>query len=102
MRIPKKIFCGVFWKKEIILPLWVLSVLVCSGRLCVESRPLQAMLISFVEFAPDKHTFDNFMELSFLLEYMLGRKVDIVTPEALSPYIGPHILKEVERVAIAA
>lgn len=55
-----------------------------------------------VEFAPDKHTFDNFMEVSFLLEDLLGRKVDIVTPEALSPYIGPYILKEVERVAIAA
>lgn len=50
-----------------------------------------------VEFAPDKHTFDNFMEVSFLLEELLGRKVEVVTPEALSPYIGPHILKEVER-----
>jgi uncharacterized protein len=55
-----------------------------------------------VEFAHDKHTFDNFMELSFLLEDLLGRKVDMVTPEGLSPYIGPHILREVERVAIAA
>ncbi len=55
-----------------------------------------------VEFAPDKHTFDNFMDVSFLLEDLLGRKVDIVTPEALSPHIGPYILKEVERVAIAA
>jgi predicted nucleotidyltransferase len=55
-----------------------------------------------VEFAPNRHTFDNFMDLSFLLEDLLGRKVDMVTPEALSPYIGPYILKEVERVAIAA
>jgi hypothetical protein len=42
------------------------------------------------------------MELTFLLEELLGRKVELVTPEALSPYIGPHILKEVERVPIAA
>lgn len=55
-----------------------------------------------VEFSPSKHTFDNFMDLSFLLEDLLGHKVEIITPEALSPYIGPHILKEVERVAIAA
>lgn len=55
-----------------------------------------------VEFIPAKHTFDNFMDLSFLLEDLLGHKVEIITPEALSPYIGPHILKEVERVAIAA
>lgn len=55
-----------------------------------------------VEFAPEKHTFDNFMEVSFLLEETLGRKVEVVTPEGLSPHIGPHILKEVERVPVAA
>ena len=55
-----------------------------------------------VEFMPEKHTFDNFMEVAFLLEELLGRKVEVVTPEALSPYIGPHILREVERVPIAA
>ena len=55
-----------------------------------------------VEFMPEKHTFDNFMEVAFLLEELLGRKVELITPEALSPYIGPHILREVERVPIAA
>ncbi|MEA2060559.1 MAG: nucleotidyltransferase family protein [Thermodesulfobacteriota bacterium] len=55
-----------------------------------------------VEFAPEKHTFDNFMEVSFLLEETLGRKVEVVTPEGLSPHIGPHILKEVERVPVTA
>lgn len=55
-----------------------------------------------VEFIPEKHTFDNFMEVAFLLEGLLGRKVELVTPEALSPHIGPYILREVERVSIAA
>lgn len=55
-----------------------------------------------VEFTPDKHTFDNFMEVSFLLEELLGRRVEVVTPESLSPHIGPHILKEAEYVAVAA
>jgi predicted nucleotidyltransferase len=55
-----------------------------------------------VEFKPEKHTFDNFMEISFLLEELLGRKVEVVTPEGLSRHIGPHILNEVERVPIAA
>jgi uncharacterized protein len=54
-----------------------------------------------VEFAPEKHTFDNFMEVSFLLEETLGRRVEVVTPEGLSPHIGPHILKEIERVFVA-
>ncbi len=55
-----------------------------------------------VEFIPEKHTFDNFMEVAFLLENILERRVELITAEALSPHIGPHILKEVERVAIAA
>lgn len=55
-----------------------------------------------VEFVPDRHSFDNFMDLSFFLEDLLGRKVELVTPEALSPHIGPHILAEVERVPVAA
>lgn len=49
-----------------------------------------------VEFAPGRKTFDNFMALSFFLEDALGRTVDVVTRESLSPHIGPHILREVE------
>lgn len=49
-----------------------------------------------VEFRPGRKSFDSFMGLSFLLEDILGRKVDLVTPESLSPYIGPKILAEVE------
>ncbi len=55
-----------------------------------------------VEFEPEKKSFDNFMRLSFLLEDLFGRRVDLVTTESLSPYIGPHILSEVEYAPIAA
>jgi len=55
-----------------------------------------------VEFAPGQHSFDNFMDVCFLLEDMLGRKVEVLTPEALSPHLGLHILREVERVPVAA
>ena len=55
-----------------------------------------------VTFRHEEHTFDNFMDVAFLLEEVLGRTVDVVTPEGLSPHIGPHILKEVERVSIVA
>lgn len=54
-----------------------------------------------VEFAPGQKSFDHFMELSFLLEDELGRPVELVTPEALSPHIGPRILSEVEYVSIS-
>jgi hypothetical protein len=49
-----------------------------------------------VEFEADQKTFANFMHLVFFLEEILGRKVDLVTLESLSPHIGPHILQEVE------
>ena len=55
-----------------------------------------------VEFHPERKNFDNFMELAFYLQSLLGRKVEIVTPQSLSKYIGPYILKEVEYVSIAA
>jgi uncharacterized protein len=53
-----------------------------------------------VEFEPGRKSFDSFMALSFFLEDTLGRRVELVTPESLSPYIGPHILREVEYAAI--
>ncbi len=55
-----------------------------------------------VEFQPRKKTFSNFMGLCFLLEELLGRKVEVVTKESLSPYIGPYILAEVEYVRLVA
>ena len=48
-----------------------------------------------VEFEPARKTFRSFMDLAFFLEDLLGRRVDLVTVESLSPYIGPHILQEV-------
>ncbi|MBU3714287.1 MAG: nucleotidyltransferase family protein [Ferruginibacter sp.] len=53
-----------------------------------------------IEFSPNKKTYDNFIGLTFFLEELLGRKIELVTRESLSPYIGPHILKQVEHVGI--
>ena len=50
------------------------------------------------EFEKGKKTFDNFIHLSFLLEDLLGHRVELVTVESLSPYIKPYIMKEVEYV----
>jgi len=55
-----------------------------------------------VEFEQGQKTFDHFINLSFLLEELLERRVELVTTEALSPFIGPHILEEVEYVPLAA
>ena len=53
-----------------------------------------------IEFIPEQKTYDNFMNLSFYLEDLLGRTVELVTPQALSKHIGPYILKQAEHVAI--
>lgn len=55
-----------------------------------------------VDFLPDQKNFDRFMALAFLLEEVLQRKVEVVTRESLSPYIGPHILDQVEYVEISS
>ncbi|WP_424356358.1 nucleotidyltransferase family protein [Methanobacterium sp. MBAC-LM] len=46
-----------------------------------------------VEF--EKPTFDNFMELSFYLEDLFGKKVDLLTPNSLSPFMKTSVEKEV-------
>ena len=55
-----------------------------------------------VEFAPGKKNFTNFMQLAEFLEELFGRQIDLVTPESLSPYLAPHILREVEYAAALA
>ena len=55
-----------------------------------------------VEFRSGEKTFDSFMRLAFFLEELLGRSVELVTPESLSPYIGPHILEEVVYVSFGS
>lgn len=56
----------------------------------------------YVELESASKTFDNFVELSFFLNKITGRKVELITAQSLSKYIGPHILKEVEYVSLAA
>ena len=55
-----------------------------------------------VEFAPGEKSFDHFMALGDLLERVLGHRVELVTPESLSPFLKPHILAEAMDVVRAA
>jgi predicted nucleotidyltransferase len=52
-----------------------------------------------VDFAPEDTTLDNLWEAHEALQALFRkRKVDFVTLEGLSPYIGPEILKTVKYV----
>lgn len=55
-----------------------------------------------VEFSPFEKSFDRFMALADLLEETLERRVELITTEGLSPYIGPRILAEAFDVVRAA
>ena len=55
-----------------------------------------------VEFLPGHKTFNAFIHLAFFLEDLFGRPVELITPESLSPYIGPHILSGTEYVNLSA
>ncbi len=54
-----------------------------------------------VQFKPRQKSFDNFMGLSFFLEDVLQRSVELITTEAVSPFLGPQILAEVEDVPLS-
>jgi len=52
-----------------------------------------------VDFEPGKETFDNYMEVYDLIESLFkNQKVELVTKNGLSQYIGPKILSEVQYV----
>jgi predicted nucleotidyltransferase len=55
-----------------------------------------------VQFEPGAKSYDRFLALSELLEAQLGRSVELVTTEALSPFLGPRILAEAQDVLRAA
>jgi uncharacterized protein len=52
-----------------------------------------------IDFEPEKENFDNYMAVYDIIEKLFkDRKVEIVTRNGLSPYIGPKILNEVKYV----
>jgi predicted nucleotidyltransferase len=69
------------------------------GSFAREHQGCESDVDMLVEFEPGCKTFDAFMQLAFFLEALFGRRVELVTPESLSPYIGPHILREIEYVS---
>ncbi len=53
-----------------------------------------------VEFSKGQKNIRNLVGLADYLEDSFGKKVELVTKESLSKYIGPHILKEVKYASL--
>ena len=52
-----------------------------------------------IDFEPEKENFDNYMAVYDLFEKLFkNEKIEVVTKNGLSPYIGPKILNEVQYV----
>ena len=52
-----------------------------------------------IDFEPEKENFDNYMAVCDLFEKIFkNEKIEVVTKNGLSPYIGPRILNEVQYV----
>lgn len=52
-----------------------------------------------IDFEPEKESYDNYMAVYDLLENIFkNEKIEVVTKNGLSPYIGPNILNEVTYV----
>ncbi len=50
-----------------------------------------------VEFE-GRATFDRFMDTKFYLEEILGRRVDLVMPQAIKPRMKPRIMQDLVHV----
>jgi predicted nucleotidyltransferase len=52
-----------------------------------------------IDFEPEKENFDNYMAVYDIIENLFKNiKVEVITKNGLSPYIGPKILNEVNYV----
>lgn len=49
-----------------------------------------------IDFEPDKENYDNYMAVYDIIERLfINERVEVITKNGLSPYIGPKILNEV-------
>ena len=54
-----------------------------------------------VDICKDKKTLRNYLSIVYFLEELFNKKVELITKQSLSKYIGPRILETVEYVSIA-
>ncbi len=66
------------------------------GSYAREEQSAKSDIDILIDFEPDKESFDNYMAVYDYFERLFkNEKIEIVTKNGLSPYIGPRILKEV-------
>lgn len=71
--------------------------LACFGSVARDEARPDSDIDMLVEFTRQPN-FTSYMNLKFLLEDLLGRRVDLVTPKAIRPQMRAGIEKEMIRV----
>lgn len=77
----------------------VLKLSVFSNFLKGKNHP-QSDIAFLIEFDSGRKTLENFLDLAFFLEDLLGRKVDLLTPKSLGNYLGKEHFSDAEPVLI--
>jgi predicted nucleotidyltransferase len=67
------------------------------GSVAREEATADSDVDVLVEFG--RATFDGYMGLKFFLEDLLGRRVDVATPDSLRPRARERVLREAVNVA---
>ena len=66
------------------------------GSYAREEQSAKSDIDILIDFEPDKESFDNYMAVYDYFERLFkNEKIEIVTKNGLSPYIGPRFLNEV-------
>lgn len=69
------------------------------GSYVREEQSKESDIDLLIDFEPDKENFDNFMAVCDLFERIFkNKKIEVVTKNGLSPFIGTKILNEVQYV----
>ncbi len=99
MKIDKRYIINTLISNKPIISNFGISQIGLFGSYVRNEQNEKSDIDIFVDFQPQKETFDNFIEFCFFLDDLFnGIKVEVVTKNGLSPIIGPKILKEVEYV----
>ena len=98
----KKDVLAIIQKKQREIKTLGVKKLGLFGSVVRDEQNAESDIDLLVEFELGQKSFDNFIQLSFLLEDSLQHPVELVTAESLSPYLQPYIIKEVEYVTFTA
>jgi predicted nucleotidyltransferase len=94
--INKNLIFNVLQSKQQDLERYGVKRIGLFGSFLREENKADSDIDFLVDFQKEQKNLYNLIHLGDYLEGLFGKKVDLVTPQGLSKFIGPHILKEVQ------